>query len=65
MKSKSCATICAAIAFFVPSYVIANTAVGFEEPLPGGLVPTSYLLGTNVPVFVQVTDTSTLVLPSW
>ncbi|WP_293008686.1 PEP-CTERM sorting domain-containing protein [Nitrosomonas sp.] len=56
MKSKSCITICAAIAFFFPSYVIANTVIDFEQSLPGGLVATSYVQSTIVPASARVTD---------
>lgn len=56
MSLNPCVKICAAIAFFVPSYVIANTVVDFEEPLPGDLVPTSYLQSTVVPASARVTD---------
>ncbi len=56
MSSKSCVKICAAIVFFVPSYVIANTVIDFENPLPGGLVATSYVQSTIVPASAWVTD---------
>lgn len=44
------------LASFLPSVASAATVLDFESPLPPGLIPTSYIQGTQVPTESLVTD---------